>query len=113
MAPSLSEQFQILTKWVRNSRRKKTTWIVTKGHILKPPFSCVSEEHDRFMEIIVSGKNDSVQCNANKVVNSEFRSGQIGLYVIDSNEVVQQSRIFATLTENYQMILEAFPPNSK
>lgn len=109
---SLKTALERIKTWVLRSRRSSDTWLVTKGHILKPPFSIKGDtENDRLL-VKLSGVNDSLTIKLNNVVASKFRD-QLGIFLLDENKVVRDSHIIAPFSHHLQIILDAFPPNSR
>jgi len=99
-------------RWVLGSRRSPDTWLVTKGHILKPPFDVQGKFENSRLLVKLSGVNDSLIFGLNNVVGSKFRD-QLGIFFLDENGVVRDSHIVAPFSHHLQLILDAFPPNSR
>jgi len=109
---NLDTMLERLRRWVLESRRSPDTWLVTKGHILKPPFTIQGNTKYDFVQAKVSGVNDFLIVKLNDVVDSEFRD-QLGIFLLDENGIVRDSHIFAPFSRHLQLILDAFPPDSR
>lgn len=100
-------------KWLVESKRNEESAIVTKEHILKPPFSIKGEIKTGLANLTISGKNDSLIVRCNRLVASPFRKGQLALLIFDEDSVLVSGRVLASLTQSKQAILDAFPPGKK
>lgn len=109
---NLTNSYERLRKWVLNSRRDSRTWIVTLGHVLKPPFNVQRKLVDDLLQINISGSNESFDFSLNSLVDSEFRH-ELGLFLIDNQGALTESCIIAPFSRHLQVILEAFPPGSR
>lgn len=101
-----------IRRWVLGSRRSPDTWFVTKAHILKPPFSVEGITENDCLLVTLSGVNDSMTVKLNNVVDSKFRA-QLGIFLLDEDKVMHDFHIIAPFSRHLQIILDAFPPNSR
>jgi hypothetical protein len=101
-----------LRRWVLESRRSPDTWLVTKDHILKPPFSIKANDEKDFVQVKLTGVKDFLAIQMSDVIDSEFRD-QLGIFLLDEDSVVRDSHILAPFSRHLQVILDAFPPNSR
>lgn len=114
MIPSseLEKEVAKLDGWLRSTRRSNVTKIVTRGHILAPPFKLTVVTSEGGSSVVIDARDDRLTVNLNKVVCSPFRSG-IELLNFGPDGVLKDRRALAPLNESYQKILEAFPPGSR
>jgi hypothetical protein len=108
----LTEQHRQIQRWVLESHRRSDTWLVSKGCILKPPFKVEGKTEGSMLRVKVTGVNDALIIRCNKVVDSPFRD-QLGLFFQDKSGAVRESCIVAPFARHFQLILDAFPPNSR
>jgi len=109
----LDAELQKVRTWVMLSRRSPETQLVTKGHVLKPPFSVACQITGKTMFVTISGKGDKATFTCNRVIASKYRPNQLGLFLVNADNVVVERRFIASLTGLFQRILAAFPPGSK
>jgi hypothetical protein len=103
----LQAQCQQANRWIRFSRRAGDTWLITTGHILKPPFTVNCQVQNNTAQITITGSNDSIKFTCNKIVVSPFRSNQISFFTI-IDDVAVSKRTIAGLSKSYQEMLNAF-----
>ncbi|MFC1981093.1 hypothetical protein ACFLVN_02485 [Chloroflexota bacterium] len=101
-----------MQRWVLESRRSPDTWLVTKNHILKPPFKVEGKINGKILDVELSGSSDNIEIKLNSIVDSLYRE-QLGLFLLDSSDAISDFCVIAPFTRHRQLILEAFPPNSK
>src|SRR5262245_42219182 len=90
-------EFEKIQKWLNNSRRAADTQLVTKEHILEPPFRARYEIKDGIVEVTISGSNDSIVVRCNRVVTSQFRTKQLDLFLFDESGTAVSRRALATM----------------
>jgi len=96
-----------------SSRRHPDTQLVTMGHILKPPFNIACEIQGQRMRVTILGQGDQAEFTCNRVVVSKYRPNQLGLFLVNADNVVIERRFVASLTGLFQRILASFPPGSQ
>jgi hypothetical protein len=93
--------------------RGRDSQVVTKGRVLKFPFtSNVAYNNDK-LTVKISGGNDSITITCNRIIKSPYRYNLLSFFTVSEDNVVSDSRFIAALNPAYQKILAAFPPNSK
>lgn len=107
-----NEIIQKVKEWVSGSRRHPDTWLVTKGHLITPRYTVNGEVGDKYLKLMISGSNDTISINCNRVVTSLYRD-QLGLFLLNNDGVTIESYVIAPFTRHLQLILQAFPPNSR
>lgn len=112
MSAALELELNRLEGWLMGSKRDTKTQIVTKGAILSPPFQLVADKGSRSYQVTIKGSSGSASFEFNKIVVSPFRK-DLGLFVMDTDNVVTERRFIVPLTTSYQKILATFPPNSQ
>lgn len=101
-----------LRTWLENPRRGSGTKVVTKGHVLGPPFQISWEQSGNCAVMVVAASGQSLTLRFNRVVASPFRKG-IRVIEFADDGILRQSTAFAPITLAHQKILEAFPPGSR